>query len=69
MPDLGLFRGSSLPLFLGVLHMIIAHKSAFMQRIQEAAAHGYEWVITGSIDIHKFDNLYRKMKQLGMSDE
>jgi hypothetical protein len=44
--------------------MIIAHKSAFMQRIQEAAAHGYEWVITGSIDIHKFDNLYRKMNAL-----
>jgi hypothetical protein len=44
--------------------MLIGYKSAFLQRIQEAAASGYTYAVTGKVHIDKFDNVYRKFNAL-----
>ena len=44
--------------------MLIGYRSSFMQRVQEAANHGYTSVVTGTVKIEKYDNLYRKFNAM-----
>lgn len=44
--------------------MVIGYRSSFMQRVQEAAANGYVHVVTGMVDVRKYENLYRKFNAL-----